>query len=83
MAGSFLLADYRLARLPYGRERRQPGWLDRWDERNRRRQDDFDAYERQKREWYKEDQRWKPPIDVPPPHCRGHLDCNDIGRRRR
>jgi hypothetical protein len=45
--------------------------------------DDIDAFDAQRRNWYREtqDPRWRPPIDVPPPHCRRHGDCNEIGRR--
>jgi hypothetical protein len=36
----------------------------------------------QQQRWYDRtrDPRFKPPIDVPPAHCRGDRDCDAIGR---
>jgi hypothetical protein len=81
IADSSLLARYDDDDVPRSRRNRERGWLDNWDKRNREREDDYDAYDKLRRQWYERerDPRWKPPTDVPAPWDRDH----EIGGRRR
>jgi hypothetical protein len=84
MVRGLRLADSR-DYLPRHRPRRIPyPDVDDYGRRNRAIQDDIDAFDAQRRDWFRDtgDPRWRPPIDVPPPHCSRHGDCNEIGRRR-
>jgi hypothetical protein len=70
--------DPRPRRPPPGR------WsLDSYPARERFNQEDERSYWEQRDQFYRDSQdpRWHRPIEVPPPYCRRHGECDEIGRR--